>query len=209
MKIPLFTCLLLASWFSASAHAEQNRSDYDVDNNGLIEINDLADLAATGQSPQGKSLYGLSNGCPATGCIGFELTRDVDFDTNGDGRMDAQDAYWNGGAGWLPLESFSGVFDGNGHHIRNLYINRPDFSDIGLFANLESATIRRLQLDGPLMSITGTYTGALAGRAKASEISELVVQGSIRSEYFAGGLIGNGSGNRINGVVIATDIYTT
>ena len=37
------------------------------------------------------------------------------------------DDYWNGGHGWVPIGAdtghFSGVFEGNGHTIANLYIN--------------------------------------------------------------------------------------
>lgn len=208
MKIPLLACLLLASWLINPVFAEQNRPDYDLDGDGLIEINDLADLAAIGQSQDGKSLYGVSTGCPAGGCSGFELTRDLDFDTNGDGRMDERDAYWNGGAGWRPLDTFSSLLDGNGHHIRNLYINIKDFGYAGLFERVEGASVRRLQLDGPLMSIAGTYVGAVAAYGIDSDFSEILVQGRIRAELFAGGLIGNGFGNRINGAVVAADIYT-
>ncbi len=208
MKTPFLAYLFLASWLTKPVFAEQNRSDYDLDDDGLIEINDLADLAAIGQSLDGKSLYAVSTGCPAGRCNGYELTRDLDFDTNGDGRMDEQDTYWNGGAGWIPQDTFTSVLDGNGHHIRNLYIKTNDYGDAGLFDRVEGASVRRLQLDGPLMNIKGSYAGAVAAYATDSDFSEIVVQGRIQARLFAGGLIGNGDGNRINGVVVAADVYT-
>ncbi|MDE0117446.1 MAG: hypothetical protein OXT07_12600, partial [bacterium] len=42
-------------------------------------------------------------GCPSSGCIGYELVADLDFDTNGNGQADSGDAWWNGGKGWVPL----------------------------------------------------------------------------------------------------------
>lgn len=114
---------------SASLFAEDNRPDFDLDDDGLIEINDLADLDEIRNSLDGTSLYGKSEGCPETGCNGFELTTDLDFDTNGDGVIDSQDTYWNDGQGWLPIATgynkyFSANFNGNGYAIKNLYIDR-------------------------------------------------------------------------------------
>ena len=43
---------------SASLFAEDNRPDFDLDDDGLIEINDLADLDEIRNSLDGTSLYG-------------------------------------------------------------------------------------------------------------------------------------------------------
>ncbi|MEY4589286.1 MAG: hypothetical protein RL497_1362 [Pseudomonadota bacterium] len=211
---PLIAFLLLASSFSPSAWSETPRPDYDVDNDGLIEINDLNDLDAIRNSPKGDQLHGASVGCPDSGCVGFELTGDLDFDTNGDGKMDAQDAYWNNGRGWKPLCNsnweFQAILDGNGHHIRNLYIN-ANVHEAGLFCETNGAQIRKLQLDGPLMSLTGVTVGAITGSASDTLFSELVIKGTIKAKYFAGALAGEGHGsanNRAEGVVIASHIYT-
>ena len=42
-------------------------------------------------------------GCPAAGCIGYELLADLDLDTNGNGEADSGDAYWNDGKGWSSI----------------------------------------------------------------------------------------------------------
>ena len=60
-------------------------------------------------------------------CQGYELRADLDFDTNGDGRIDANDAYWNNGAGWKPIDSLTTTLEGNGHTISHLFINRPSY----------------------------------------------------------------------------------
>jgi hypothetical protein len=72
---------------------------------------------------------------------------------------------WNGGLGFDPigyLTPFTGIFDGNGHEISDLYINRSR-NRIGLFGMIDTgADIHNLVLSG--VDITGQdHVGALAG----------------------------------------------
>ena len=105
-------------------------ADYDIDNDGLIDVDSLAklnairwDLDGDGSvSSSDKSKYDAAfpnavagMGClrdhdddtatpKVAGCIGYELTRDLDFDENNDGIItSADDDYWNGGKGWAPI----------------------------------------------------------------------------------------------------------
>ena len=120
--------------------------DYDVDNDGLIDINTLHELNAIRWDTDGDGApdtyvastfkylpeqtwtdhervmlyteafpYALdSMGCPSTGCKGFELKRNLDFDTSGDGYVNkAGDAFWNDGKGWLPIAGV-GIRDSSG-----------------------------------------------------------------------------------------------
>ena len=48
---------------------------------------------------------------------------------------------WNSGAGFLPVGAFTGSFDGGGHKIYNLYINRPSTSYVGLFGSVGSGGV--------------------------------------------------------------------
>ena len=105
--------------------------DYDIDDDGLIEICSLAQLNAvrwdldgdgaadvyppdkhgfTGHDPHGAAKLAAAfpnavtgMGCPTGGCEGYELSADLDFDTNANGRADPGDDYWNNGLGWHPL----------------------------------------------------------------------------------------------------------
>lgn len=54
----LITTILGA--FSFTAFAESGREDYDLDDDGLIELNDLADLDEIRNNLDGTSLYGTS-----------------------------------------------------------------------------------------------------------------------------------------------------
>ena len=118
------------------------------------------------------------------GCIGYELTSDLDFDPDGSGSIDAGDEYWNEGAGWEPIGSaenpFDAQFEGNGHMIASLYVNRPGQDAIGLFgAGGEAGAISNVGLSA--VDIHGwDHFGGLTG----------INQGSIRWSYGAGDLTG-------------------
>ena len=191
--------MILGCLIMPSAFAESGRADYDLDDDGLIEINSLADLDEIRNNLDGTGLYGDSTGCPVDGCIGFELTTTLDFDTNADGVMDTNDAYWNEGEGWMPIASsstpFISIFDGNGHQIRNLYINRSRTRFVGLFGYIsgESAQLRNIGLTGELMQVQGyNYVGGLVGYAiNAATIEQSYVTGAVSgSSYYVGGLAG-------------------
>jgi hypothetical protein len=172
----IFTLLLSLNGFAANGADNLGRADYDLDDDGLIEINDLADLDEIRNNLDGKTLYGSNIGCPNAedgavngGCIGFELTADLDFDTNVNGKFDSGDIHWNDGSGWLPLgtnsDNFSAIFDGNGYQVKNLNIHRSSW--IGLFGSVNAATIKRVGLTGSHMNISGHQgVGGLIGRLK-------------------------------------------
>ena len=120
--------------------------DYDTDNDRLIEITTLAQLNAARWDLDGNGQVTGSNqsnyrsvfpdasytgatamGCPSSGCQGYELSNDLDFDTNGNNIADSGDTYWNGGAGWTPIgdytTAFTATFEGNSYKLSNLYVN--------------------------------------------------------------------------------------
>ncbi|MFD1216796.1 GlyGly-CTERM sorting domain-containing protein [Microbulbifer celer] len=201
----LFLSLSVSLLLSAQqAWSADGRSDYDLDDDGLIEINDWSDLDEVRNNLDGASLYGSSAGCPADGCIGFELTTDLDFDTNGDGILDGKDTYWNEGEGWLPIGSngandFTGVFHGGGHLIRNLMVSRP-YTDLqGLFGFIRGASVKELGLTGNLTKIEGNgSTGTLAGYADSSQITAVFASSNVTGTGDdIGGLVGNASDSEI------------
>ncbi|WP_156035324.1 hypothetical protein [Microbulbifer sp. HZ11] len=203
--ISLFFSLILSLLISAQqAWSADGRSDYDLDDDGLIEINDWADLNEVRNNLDGTSLYGSSEGCPAEGCVGFELTTDLDFDTNGDGVLNVEDTFWNSGAGWQPIgssrdEAFSGIFHGNGYLIRNLMIARPTSDSQGLFGIIIDATVKELGLSGPLMRVQGrNVVGGLVGYAQGGQITATFVSGYVHGTGGGvGGLVGSTTGTDI------------
>lgn len=189
------TALILLS-ASFPAWSAGSREDYDVDKNGLIEIYDLADLNEVRNDLTGKTLYGSSAGCPEEGCYGVELMADLDFDTNGDGVIDAGDTYWNDGEGWAPIgtgkEPFSSFFEGNGYVVRNFYLNRSRESYLGLFGYTTDAVIRRIGITGSLTYVRGgSFAGILAGMIFRTKIEAVFTNGYITgSDYLTGGIVG-------------------
>ncbi len=181
--------------------------DYDTDGDNLIEVSTLAQLNAIrwdldGNGASTNAGYALAfltpaadMGCAAT-CLGYELEADLDFDTHGDDdAVTAADTYWNGGAGWSPIGSRSSplatTFDGAGHAIANLFINRGSADNMGLFGVVHNGgRIRNLGLEG--VNITGRdKIGALAGVTYAASAVEAVyVTGVVSGREWVGGLIG-------------------
>jgi hypothetical protein len=196
--------VLLGVLWAASASAASGRADYDLDDDGLIEIDDLDDLDQMRLFPLGNALYDESVGCPLVGCRGFELTTDLDFDTDADGDVDLDDAHFtdlgSGQGGWLPIALLVSPFEGNNHVIRNLtsigvFTGPADFLPQGLFQELIGATIRNLRFENVFFRDFYHDTGVLAGIARGGTIVQnvSVVGGSMRVNNFAnvGGLIGS------------------
>lgn len=50
-------------------------------------------------------------GCAGRQCRGYELVKNLDFDTDGNGQIDKGDAYWNDGDGWSPIGEVSSPFN--------------------------------------------------------------------------------------------------
>ncbi|TBW08319.1 filamentous hemagglutinin N-terminal domain-containing protein [Azotobacter chroococcum subsp. isscasi] len=104
---------------------------------------------------------------------------------------------WNSGAGFEPIGNgsspFSGVFDGLGHTISGLTINRSATDNVGLFGATQGATIRQLGLTGA--TINGlNYVGSLVGQATSGTIEAVYATGSVSGYQYVGGLAGSNSG---------------
>ena len=173
--------------------------DYDADDDGLIEISSLAQLnamrwdldgngtASSGNTtsyaaafPDAKSNMGCNedDASPAA-CSGYELTADLDFDTNGNGSADSGDTYWNSGAGWTPIGTWSShfatTFDGGGYKLSNLHVNASTTADDatpdigGLFGRIgKDGVVRNLGLEDASVTVSSTledaiHTGILVG----------------------------------------------
>ncbi|PWJ43203.1 InlB B-repeat-containing protein [Sediminitomix flava] len=100
---------------------------------------------------------------------------------------------WDNGQGLSPIGHlgipFSGYFDGNEHFIKNLYINRPNKSFVGLFGYLKNATVNKLGLTNT--TVTGkNKVGAIVGELYDAEVSECLVHGEVHGQLDVGGIVG-------------------
>ncbi len=211
LLLPL-TMVLLRSVSAQDGFQCNYLSDIDQDNDGLIELCDLDALNAVRYQLDGTGYresfdaVKITAGCPQSGCNGYELRDDLDFNVSDDYRNIINKEAWTSGLGWLPigdrLSFFSARFEGNGHTIANLYINRP--SDyVGLFkVTTKPAKISDLVLSQ--INITGnSYIGSLAGH-NAGGVSYIGVEGGrlIGVGNTVGGLFGANAGTILNGDVI-------
>ena len=193
--------------------------DYDLDDDNLIDVGNLAQLDAMRYDLNGdgvlddasvwRSYYAagafaqgaIDMGCPG-GCIGYELTADLDFDTDGSGGPDSGDDYWNGGEGWAPIggagvqaigrrllleNPFSAIFEGNGRTIGNLFIDTDTVVFAGLFgyATSEIRNVGLIDAD-----VTGTVLAAGLAGYNVGEIRASYVTGRVSGVENVGGLVG-------------------
>ena len=187
--------------------------DIDQDDDGLIEISTLEELDAIRNNLAGTSYKTdeeeITAGCPADGCKGYELEKDLDFQDAAsyrDGNV-SEDWTMSGRRGWQPIgnrsNSFSSTFKGNGYTISNLMINRNRSSLIGLFAMMNSSAL----IDGVdlyKVNIKGNnYVGALVGKNAGGTIINNSVSGDNNTTSTV-----VGTGQKVGGLVGINDNYT-
>lgn len=124
----------------------------------------------------------------------FKVICDIDI---GDYLAEGGEGYlqnnW-GDSGWLPIERFSGVFDGGGFTIKNIWINRPDDRMVGLIGYSIDCKIENIRLELSDRGIRGKndvggITGRLHNSFRADKESVIIrhcfVKGNIYSENVA------------------------
>ena len=192
--------IILLALFSTNLVAQTN-TIVDTDGDGLIEINDLEmlntirfQLDGTSYKATAETTTGTTRGCPNDRCVGYELTRNLDFYDEDSYSSTANRIIWTMGAGWQPIGDssnlFTGRFEGNGFTISNLTINRGRTNGVGLFgytgSGAEIANVGLLNAD-----ITGTSSsvGGLVG-GNSGTITNSYAAGSISGDSSVGGLVG-------------------
>ncbi|MBQ0725824.1 MAG: hypothetical protein KBT77_00600, partial [Thalassolituus oleivorans] len=191
-----------------------NEVDVDDDNNGLIEISTLQQLDLMRYDLAGTSLNGDSTGCPATGCNGYELVNDLDFDTNGNGVADAGDEFWNNGAGWEPIgvgysDTFTANLRGNGHSLNNLWMNGGGYDDASLLGYISNNSVSELIFNSPVIS--GANVAVIAFDAYYSEISDVSVNNAVIIENggHAGGIASIAENSSISDVFVSSNMSSS
>ena len=220
MLLAAMICAVLAGGGSASTASAQTVIDYDADNDGLIEVTTEDQLSAIRWDLDGSGVVEVATnattyaaafptpatgmGCPATGCAGYELAADISLTSTG--------------VGWAPIgdstTAFTATFEGNGHTISDLFINRTT-NNIGLFGATGSASaIRNVKLTS--VDVTGNdNVGALVGlngdaTNGGGRIDNCEAAGTVTGVSAVGGLVGSNygpiSGSSASVAVTATRI---
>ena len=105
----------------------------------------------------------------------FVLNTDIDLSS------------YSSGEGWVPISNFAGTFNGNGHVITNLYINRPSAGKQALFDSCNGGSVQNIGIVD--CDITGGgRTGAIT--ALYGDIINCYVTGKVKGTFCVGGLAG-------------------
>ncbi len=132
----------------------------------------------------------------------YALTHDVDASSSATMNPIAGGGF----SGWQPLGSsnnngttFTGGFNGQGHVISGLYINRTT-NENGLFGTVgDAATITNLDLTNASITGTGSDNGILAGYISgATTLANIVTAGTVSGGRVSGGLAGQDFGANTN-----------
>ena len=188
------------------AGASSHFTDYDTDDDGLIEIDTIAELQGIRLDTNGDGFIPAGNdranynaafpnrqtvasrnststrmGCPAR-CIGYELMADLDFAT-------ATTSLRN----WTVGGNYSGILEGNGYTIANLSMNVTSGFTIGFISEL-SGVVRNLGLVNPSITTSGGRIGIVAGYNYGAINASWVSGGSVTytqpEGVSIGGLVG-------------------
>jgi len=141
------------------------------------------------------------------------LMNDLDSTTFGYTELASPTA--NGGKGWQPIgylsqiscacgpgvaqrgHGLTGTFDGEGYEIHDLFINRPDEPDVGLFGLVdEGGIIKNVGLVRAI--VTGEESvGGLVGY-NVGTVSNSYFSGNVTGDQYVGGLLGVNTGTVSN-----------
>ena len=165
---------------SCLVHAAAGRANYDLDGDGLIEIQSVEDFLSIKDTYSSAKLYGENTGCPGERCTGYELTADLNFETVA-----------NLSATRTPISLYGVTFEGNGYSLKNInaLVTRADY--MGVFSSLNDSVVKNLVIDNiNLNNSSGLYTGALAGLVLRSKIVNVRASGVVGGYHYTGGLVG-------------------
>ncbi len=177
----------------------------------LFIVNINTTKAATTTISSIQDLYNMRNVINGN----YELGIDLDFNNDDSYDETLIDGYasvsefktaMTTGTGWLPIgvlaNQFTGMFDGKGYTISNLYINRPSSRQNGLFGVVnDPAELINISLEN--VNITGLQeTAGLVGDDRGSNIRNSYVTGIVSGTNSTGGLVGS----KDDGMII--DSYT-
>ena len=197
-------------------HLEQlNAIRYDLNGDGVVDhAGDLANTTLAGEA-YAAAFPGVVS---ANSYTGYELANDLDFSNinhyNATTAATNQ-TKWTSGAGWVPIglnhtAPFTGMFDGGGHTISNLYIN--GWLNASLFGRVtDGATTMQIQNVGLVNpSVTGgtsVNAGGLVGQQVSGTISNCYVSGGSSTTGLgtvgSGGLVGYQSGGTISNCYVS------
>ncbi len=117
----------------------------------------------------------------------YKLMNDLDLSSYGKN--------YDSGKGWIPIgnqvtKPFEGSFDGGGHIIRGLYINRPTANLQGLFGYTTGGTLKNLGVVNANITAASAVGGVVGMLKKTGVVENCYTTGSISGTGDIGGVGG-------------------
>lgn len=117
---------------------------------------------------------------------------------------------WTTGSGWsvyYNYATFRGIFDGQGHTIKGLYVSSTLSGQYGGFVGkANSATIKNLNIEDSYIS-SGANSGGVAGENSSGKIENVTFSGTIHGSSQCGGIIGSGSSSTIRNASFSGKLF--
>ena len=118
------------------------------------------------------------------------LMNDLDSATAGYAELASQTA--NNGEGWEPIGAsdhpFVGRFDGQGHEIRNMWISRPNQTNVSLFGYVDGGAVEDVSVTDSDVT-GGWHVGGLVGY-NSGTVYNSYARVRVAGDYWVGGLVG-------------------
>ncbi|MDD2797147.1 MAG: GLUG motif-containing protein [Bacteroidales bacterium] len=169
--IPVWDGMSSANWVSKPGVNDGSSADKSFLIESPEQLAKLAELVNKGESFAGKY---------------FKLTTDLDLNNRN----------WAGIGGQKP---FSGIFDGDGHIVKNLFVMKWS-NNIGLFGKIVSATIKNIGVESGSIVCGGSNAGGIAGEATGTAAAPSTISncynkanlkcGSTDPRVYIGGIVG-------------------
>ena len=174
--------------------------------NGSVTVYQVINSLGAFNSTSGNDVQGMQGNLSGN----YVLGSNIDASATGS---------WDIGKGFVPIGSagtpFTGKFDGLGHELYGLTINRPEmpvgmFGNIGTAGSVRNLSLSNVNISGSQAVFSASYTdiGALAGRNNGT-IENVSSSGAVHGSGYInmGALVGTNAGtlsnSRAAGTVVA------
>ncbi len=181
----IFSQLIMVLTFCTWVSAALAREDYDLDDDGLVEIQSIDDIhrMLTKTNQLSRQPY---PGCPNQKCIGFELTQGLTFSTNAVTASDLKKPVGYQGlnakkpkeaspyvdANWPRIKRFKLIFEGNGHYLSNISLNEHSRA---MFDTATHAVFRNITIS--INPQSRRRSAVLVSNATDTEFNNITING--------------------------------
>ena len=176
------------AFIEVSTLEQLNAIRYDLDGNGIVSATNQAAYSAAFSDP-----------LPVGIIRGYQLINNLDFNDTNSYASGTINMDWTTGSGWSPIGNnssrFTAIFEGNGHTISNLFINRSSTSNLGFFGYVKGNNAELRNIGLLEVKVTGRdVVGGLVGLNNQGTVSNSYVTGAVTGNEYVGGLVGGNDG---------------